>query len=162
MMAGLSLAETTPGPLILVLQFVGFVSAYQAPGALPPLLAGTIGAALVAWMTFVPSFLLVLLGAPQIERLRSNHWLSGALAGITPAVVGVIAQLALWFALRTAFGVVEERAWGPLHLSLPELASAHWVSISIALASCVALLRFKLALGWVLGGAALAGLLLSA
>jgi chromate transporter len=159
MMAGLSLAETTPGPLILVLQFVGFVSAYHAPGALPPLAAGALGAALVVWMTFVPSFLLVLLGAPYLERLRRNRRLSQALAGITPAVVGVIGQLSLWFMLRTAFGVVEERELGPLHFSLPVFSSAHWVSIAIALASCLALLRLRISLGRVLAGAALAGLL---
>jgi chromate transporter len=158
MLAGLSLAETTPGPLILVLQFVGFVSAYHAPGALPPLVAGTLGATLVVWMTFVPSFLLVLLGAPFLERLRSSRWLSSALAGITPAVVGVIAQLSLWFTLHTAFAVVEERKLGPLHVALPDLASAHWVPIELVLASCIALLRLKLALGWVLAGAALVGL----
>jgi chromate transporter len=159
MLAGLSLAETTPGPLILVLQFVGFVSAYHAPGALPPLAAGVLGATLVVWMTFVPSFLLVLLGAPFLERLRSSRWLAGALSGITPAVVGVIAQLSLWFTLHTLFASVEEREFGPVHVLLPALASVRWVALALALASCVALLRLRIGLGWVLAGAALVGLI---
>ncbi len=158
MLAGLSLAETTPGPLILVLEFVGFLAAYQAPGGLAPLLAGTLGALLVSWMTFAPSFLLVFLCAPHVERLRTNRWLAGALAGITPAVAGVIAQLSLWFTLRTLFARVGERSFGVLHVALPEAVSVRWVPVALVVASALALFRLRLGLGWILAGAALAGL----
>ena len=103
MLDGLGMAETTPGPLIMVVQFVGFMAAYRDPGTLPPLMAGTLGGLLATWMTFVPCFLWIGLGAPFIERLRDNKPLSGALAGITAAVVGVILNLAIWFALHTWF-----------------------------------------------------------
>src|SRR5215212_171957 len=103
MLDGLGMAETTPGPLIMVVQFVGFMAAYRDPGGLPPLLAGTLGGLLATWTTFVPCFLWIGLGAPFIERLRDNKPLSGALAGITAAVVGVILNLAIWFALHTMF-----------------------------------------------------------
>jgi chromate transporter len=101
MLDGLGMAETTPGPLIMVVQFVGFMAAYRDPGTLPPLLAGTLGGLLATWATFVPCFLWIGLGAPFIERLRDNKPLGGALAGITAAVVGVILNLAIWFALHT-------------------------------------------------------------
>ena len=103
MLDGLGMAETTPGPLIMVVQFVGFMAAYRHPGALPPLLAGPLGGLLATWCTFVPCFLWIGLGAPFIERLRDNKPLNGALAGITAAVVGVILNLAIWFALHTDF-----------------------------------------------------------
>ncbi|HEY5793126.1 MAG TPA: chromate transporter, partial [Chthoniobacterales bacterium] len=103
MIAGLALAETTPGPLIMVLQFIGFLAAWQQPGGLPPLLAGTLGAAITTWATFLPSFLLVFLGAPFVERLRQAPRLKAALAGITAAVVGVILNLAVWFGWHIAF-----------------------------------------------------------
>src|SRR5215212_8624772 len=103
MLDGLGMAETTPGPLIMVVQFVGFMAAYRDPGGLPPLLAGTLGGLLATWTTFVPCFLWIGLGAPFIERLRDNKPLSGALAGITAAVVGVILNLAIWFTLHTWF-----------------------------------------------------------
>ena len=103
MLDGLGMAETTPGPLIMVVQFVGFLAAYRDPGALPPMLAGTLGGLLATWCTFVPCFLWIGLGAPFIEKLRDNKPLSGALAGITAAVVGVILNLAIWFALHTWF-----------------------------------------------------------
>jgi len=103
MMSGLALAETTPGPLIMVLQFVGFVGAWQNPGSLPPLLAGTLGAAITTWVTFLPSFLFILAGAPYMERLRQVRTLTFALKGITAAVVGVILNLAVWFGLHAFF-----------------------------------------------------------
>ena len=103
MLDGLGMAETTPGPLIMVVQFVGFLAAYRDPGSLPPMLAGTLGGLLATWCTFVPCFLWIGLGAPFIERLRDNKPLNGALAGITAAVVGVILNLAIWFALHTWF-----------------------------------------------------------
>ena len=112
MIDGLALAETTPGPLILVLSFVGFYAAHQQPGALAPMLAGTLGAIFVTWVTFVPSFIWIFLGAPYVERLRQNRYLSAALAMVTAAVVGVIANLALWFALHVLFRDVSEVSLG--------------------------------------------------
>ena len=103
MLDGLGMAETTPGPLIMVVQFVGFMAAFRDPGGLPPLLAGTLGGLLATWCTFMPCFLWIFLGAPFIERLRGNKPLNGALAGMTAAVVGVILNLAVWFALHTGF-----------------------------------------------------------
>jgi chromate transporter len=103
MMDGLGLAETTPGPLVLVLQFVGFLGGWHQPGNLPPLLAATLGAAITSWMTFVPSFMFIFVGAPYIERLRGNPWLTSALSTITAAVVGVILNLAVWFGLSVLF-----------------------------------------------------------
>jgi chromate transporter len=123
MLDGLGLAETTPGPLILVLQFVGFLAAFRDPGALAPLAAGVAGAGLTLWVTFVPSFLWIFVGAPYVERVRNNAALSGALSAVTAAVVGVILNLAVWFGLHVVFRTVERVAVGPLTLDLPVLAS---------------------------------------
>ena len=103
MLDGLGMAETTPGPLIMVLQFVGFMAAFRDPGALSPMVAGTLGGLLATWVTFMPCFLWIFLGAPLVERLRGNKALAGALAAITAAVVGVILNLAIWFAIHTMF-----------------------------------------------------------
>jgi chromate transporter len=124
MLDGLGLAETTPGPLILVLQFVGFLAAYQAPGTDAPMLAGLLAACLTVWVTFVPCFLWIFLGAPYVESLRDNRALSAALAAITAAVVGVIAHLALWFALHALFAEVTTRTFfGPVRIDMPDPAS---------------------------------------
>lgn len=120
MLDGLGLAESTPGPLILVLEFVGFVAAFQRHG----LLGGLLGACVTVWVTFVPCFLWVLAGAPYIEQLRSNATLRAALSAITAAVVGVIANLSLWFALHLWFRTVDERAWGAVRVGVPK-----WVTI---------------------------------
>ena len=114
MVDGLGLAETTPGPLILVTQFVGFLAAFREAAPFSPLAAGLLGAALTTWVTFVPSMLWIFAGAPFIEELRGNRRLAGALAAITAAVVGVILNLSVWFALHVLFGSVTERHWGPL------------------------------------------------
>jgi chromate transporter len=114
MVDGLGLAETTPGPLILVTQFVGFLAAYRDPAPFSPLAAGVLGAALTTWVTFVPPMTLIFAGAPFVEQLRANQRLSGALAAITAAVVGVILNLTVWFALHVLFGVVQEARMGPL------------------------------------------------
>jgi chromate transporter len=114
MVDGLGLAETTPGPLILVTQFVGFLAAFRAPAPFSPLAAGLIGAALTTWVTFVPAMLWIFAGAPFLEELRANRRLAGALAAITAAVVGVILNLSVWFALHVLFGTVTERHVGPL------------------------------------------------
>lgn len=121
MVRGLGLAETTPGPLIMVLQFVAFLGAYAHSGDLNPWLAGTIGALLATWVTFVPSFLFIFLGAPYLERLRTNHTLSAAMAGITAAVVGVIANLGVYFATHTLFSGTHAITWGPISLTIPAI-----------------------------------------
>ena len=114
MVDGLGLAETLPGPLIKVTQFVGFLGAYRAAEPFSPLAAGVVGSALATWVTFVPPMLLIFAGAPFVEQLRSNHRLSGALAAITASVVGVILNLTLWFVLHVLFAQVEEMRAGPL------------------------------------------------
>jgi chromate transporter len=154
MVDGLGLAETTPGPLILVLQFVGFLAAFRAPGVLDPLLAGTIGAMLMLWATFVPCFLWIFVGAPYVEALRSNQAISAALAAVTAAVVGVIANLALWFGLHVLFGGTGVIAG----FQVPVLASINWITAAIAIAAMIAMLRFKVGALPTLTFGALAGL----
>ena len=114
MVDGLGLAETTPGPLILVTQFVGFLAAYRDAAPFSPVTAGVLGAVMTTWVTFVPSMLWIFAGAPFVEPLRANKQLSGALAAITAAVVGVILNLSVWFALHVLFGKVTEMHAGPL------------------------------------------------
>jgi chromate transporter len=124
MLDGMGLAESTPGPLILVVQFVAFLAAYQTPGIAHPLLAGVFAACVTVWVTFVPCFLWIFLGAPYVESLRRNKALSGALSSITAAVVGVIASLALWFAVHALFARVEMiSVVGPLRLEVPQPGS---------------------------------------
>ena len=140
MVDGLGLAETTPGPLILVTQFVGFLAAFRDAAPFSPVTAGMLGAAMTTWVTFVPSMLWIFAGAPFIEPLRANRQLSGALAAITAAVVGVILNLSVWFALHVLFGKVTETHAGPLRW----YASIRWRSISraTALAAVAAMLAF--------------------
>ena len=143
MLDGLGMAETTPGPLITVVQFVGFMAAYRHPGALPPLLAGSLGGLLATWTTFVPCFLWIGLGAPFIERLRNNKPLSGALAGITAAVVGVVLNLAIWFALHTIFReTYPVRGFG-LAFDMPVPSSLNLWALLLSAAAIVAIFRFK-------------------
>jgi chromate transporter len=142
MLDGLGMAETTPGPLIQVVQFVGFLGAYRSPGALPPWLAGTFAAVLTTWVTYVPCFLWIFVGAPWVERLRESALLRGALAGITAAVVGVILNLAIWFSLHTLFGEVRAIPAGPLVLQVPTWATLDLAAAAIALGAAVATLRF--------------------
>jgi len=143
MLDGLGMAETTPGPLIMVTQFVGFMAAYRDPGALHPMLAGTLGGLLTTWVTFTPCFLWIFLGAPFIEGLRGNKALSGALSAITAAVVGVILNLAVWFALHTWFR--EARPFRALALSfdVPVPASIDPWALALSAAAIVAIFRFK-------------------
>jgi chromate transporter len=129
MVDGLALAETTPGPLIMVLQFVGFLGAWQNPGALSPLLAATLGAAMTTWVTFAPSFLYVFAGGPYIERMRGVGTWNTALTAITAAVVGVILNLAVWFAV---------------HTMVPAPGRIDWFVVGMSGAGIVALRRFKL------------------
>jgi chromate transporter len=162
MVRGLALAETTPGPLIMVVQFVAFIGAYHDPGGLDPWAAAVLASLLVTWVTFVPCFLLVFLGAPYVERLRSNDHLTAALTGITAAVVGVIANLAVFFALHNLFADTRLVQAGPLHLLLPVLAT--WQPAELALTGVALAAMFWR--GWstlrTLGLCALLGLVLGA
>ncbi|AHE55304.1 chromate efflux transporter [Sphingomonas sanxanigenens] len=144
MLDGLGMAETTPGPLIMVTQFVGFLAAFRNAGSLPPLLAATLGGLLTTWVTFLPCFLWIFAGAPFVERLRSNQALSAALAAIAAAVVGVILNLALWFAIHTLFGRVESIAFAGGRLDVPVLATFDAPAAILALAAAAALFRFRL------------------
>jgi chromate transporter len=145
MLDGLGMAETTPGPLIMVLQFVGFMAAFRDPGPLSPMLAGTLGGLLATWVTFAPCFLWIFLGAPYVETLRGNKALSAALATITAAVVGVILNLAVWFALHTVFRETHDVSalGGLIRLDVPVLASVNPWSLALSLAAMVALFRFE-------------------
>jgi chromate transporter len=127
MLDGLGLAETTPGPLILVLQYVGYLAGFRQSLGLNPYLAGTLGAALTVWVTFVPSFLMIFVGAPYVERTRGMQGFSAALSGITAAVVGVILNLTVWFALHVLFAKIDTLHWHGLRLYVPELGSLDWV-----------------------------------
>lgn len=144
MMDGLGLAETTPGPLIMVLQFVGFMGAWQHPEGLAPLLAATIGALITTWATFTPCFLWIFLGGPYIEQLRGNRRLTSALSAITAAIVGVVLNLAVWFAL---------------HVFFPATATVDWFAILLCATAFVAMLRYKIDIVPVIIGAGILGLL---
>jgi chromate transporter len=160
MLTGLGLAETTPGPLILVLVFVGFLGGMRGAPGIDPYLAGIIGGLVTVWVTFIPCFLWIFLGAPWIEKLRGNRSLSGALSAITAAVVGVVANLALWFGLHVLFAANADRRFGPLTVLVPDPQSFDPAAALIALAAGVALLRFHVGMLPVLGVAAAAGLAL--
>jgi chromate transporter len=160
MLDGLGMAETTPGPLIMVTQFVGFMGAFRAPGALDPLVAGALGGLLTTWVTFVPCFLWIFLGAPYIEALRGNKTLSAALATITAAVVGVILNLAVWFALHVLFREVEEVSVGGLPLDVPVLSSINVPSLILTLGAMLAVFRFKIGMIPVIGACCAIGIVL--
>ncbi len=159
MVRGLALAETTPGPLILVVQFVAFVGAYRDPGRLDPWVAGLAGALVTTWVTFVPSFVFVFLGAPYVERLRAHPALAAGLAGITAAVVGVIASLALSFAGHTLFARTATANWGPVRVELPDLAAVRPGSLGIALVAAGLLVGLRWSVLRTLAVCALLGLL---
>jgi chromate transporter len=161
MVDGLGLAETTPGPLIMVLQFVGFLAAYRAPGTLDPLLAGCLGALLTTWVTFAPCFLWIFLGAPYVESLRGNAAISAALSAITAAVVGVVMNLALWFALHVVFREVRTFDMFGVGPDLPVPGSIDWRAALLAAAAMLAMLRFKVGMLPTLGTSAVAGVLLT-
>lgn len=158
MLDGLGMAETTPGPLIMVVQFVGFMGAYRDPGLLSPMTAATLAALLTTWVTFVPCFLWIFLGAPFIERLRGNVALTGAMSAITAAVVGVILNLAVWFGLHTLFSQVVAWDVGGLTLDMPVPGSLVWPSLLLTLAAAMAIFRFKTSVIATLLASALAGM----
>ena len=162
MLDGLGMAETTPGPLIMVTQFVGFMAAFREPGLLAALPAGVLGGTLTTWVTFAPCFLWIFLGAPFVERLRENRALAAALAVITAAVVGVILNLALWFALHTIFGAVGRfEAWG-LSVAVPRPETLDPWALGLAAAALIAAFGFRIGTVPLLAGAAVTGLLLGA
>jgi chromate transporter len=142
MLDGLGMAETTPGPLIMIVQFVGFMGAYRNPGILDPLTAGVLGALLTTWVTFAPCFLWIFLGAPFIESLRGNKALAAALSAITAAVVGVILNLVVWFSLHVIFGEVNETTIGIIHLHIPVWNTIDWAALIISAGALVATLKF--------------------
>lgn len=163
MLDGLALAETTPGPLVLVLSYVGFLAGFRQSGALDPLVGGLLGGLIAAWATFIPSFVWIFAGAPYIERLRGNRFLSAALSAITAAVVGVILNLAIWFALHVVFHSVEPASLlslGWLRLSMPQpvWASLDVPALAIAVLSAVMIFRFHLGVGKTLIAAGMLGL----
>jgi chromate transporter len=158
MLDGLGMAETTPGPLIMVVQFVGFMGAYRHPGTLDPLIAGVLGSVITTWVTFVPCFLWIFLGAPYIEYLRGNKSSSTALSAITAAVVGVILNLAVWFSLHTLFKVVNEIHTMGMRLQVPVLHSIDLVSLLIAIGAFAAMFHYRLSMIPTLTGSAVIGL----
>jgi chromate transporter len=160
MVTGLGLAESTPGPLILVLVFVGYVASAQAQLGLDPVVAGLLGGTLTLWVTFMPCFVWIFLGAPFVERAREIVWLKNALRGVTAAVVGVIASLAVWFGLHVLFRQVGAVALGPIRLPAPDLASLDLAALAIALLGGVLLFAFRVNLLTMLGLCAVAGVAL--
>jgi chromate transporter len=160
MLDGLGMAETTPGPLIMVLQFVGFMAAFRDPGTLSPMVAATLGGLLATWVTFTPCFLWIFLGAPFIETLRGNKGLAGALTAITAAVVGVILNLSIWFALHTLFReTTPVRSLG-LSFDMPVFSSIDVAAFVLAAAAATAIFRFNIGMLWVLAGSCVAGVAL--
>jgi chromate transporter len=160
MLDGLGMAETTPGPLIMVVQFVGYLGAFRAPEPFSPLWAGVLGSCMVTWVTFVPCFLWIFLGAPYVEGLRQRRVLGAALAAITAAVVGVILNLTVWFAIHTLFATVTETVLGPLHFPRPHGSTLRLPALVIAGAAFLCLFRLRAGLFTVLLGSAAAGVLL--
>ena len=162
MLDALGLAETTPGPLILVVEFVGFLAAWREAGGLDPLVAGLLGAGLTLWVTFAPCFLFIFAGAPHVERLRGRPGLQAALAGVTAAVVGVIANLSAWFALNVLFAEGARTEAGPVSVYLPDPASLDLKALALAVLAAVALFVLRLGAFRTLAAAAIAGLALFA
>ncbi|MGH3361145.1 MAG: chromate efflux transporter [Nocardioides sp.] len=161
MIRGLALAETTPGPLIMVVQFVAFLGAYRDPGSLDPWVAGVLGSLLVVWVTFVPCFVFIFLGAPYVERLRGSASLAASLTGVTAAVVGVIANLAIFFAVHTLFTETRTVVWGPVELLVPVWSSYVWEALALTALAGLLVFGLRWSVLRTLGVCALAGVLLS-
>jgi chromate transporter len=157
---GLGLAETTPGPLIMVTQFVGYLAAFRAPEPFSPFVAGLLGAGLTTWVTFAPCFLWIFAFAPWIDRLGQSVKLKGGLAALTAAVVGVIANLTAWFALHVLFADVGEALVGPMRLYQPVLASFDWRAALLGAVACLLVFGARWSVIRVLGVAAFGGLAL--
>ncbi|WP_264465587.1 chromate transporter [Roseitranquillus sediminis] len=151
------MAETTPGPLIMVTQFVGYMGAFREAGGLSPLLAGTLGGLLTTWVTFTPCFLWIFFGAPFIERLRDNDMLTAALTAITAAVVGVILNLAVWFGMHVIFDEIRTVTSMGVDIEMPVLDSVDFLALVLVLATMVAVFRFRAGPVTVLVGCAAAG-----
>jgi chromate transporter len=158
MVIGLGLAESTPGPLIMVTEFVGFMGAYRFPGGLDPVLAGTLGAMVTTWATFAPCFLWIFLGAPFIEALRGNHSLNGALSAVTAAVVGVILNLAISFGVVALFASVRQGELAGVTFPVPDLLSVDIFALLLAAGGFIALWRYRVNVLWVVGISAALGL----
>jgi chromate transporter len=159
MLIGLGFAESTPGPLISVVQFVGFMAAFRHPGPLAPAIAGMLGGALAMWSTFVPPFVWIFVGGPYVEALIGNRSLNAALSAVTAAVVGVILNLAVWFGLHTLFAQLTEPHVLGLSLSVPVWSSINWAALAIFAGAMLALFRFRIGLIPVLAGSCLVGTL---
>ncbi len=157
---GLGLAETTPGPLILVTQFVGYIAAFRAPEPFTPIIAGIIGASLTVWVTFAPCFLWIFTFAPWVERMQNWRWLKGGLAALTAAVVGVIANLSIWFALHVLFRQIDTQLYGPVRIFTPEWLSFDWKAAVLSALSAYLLFGRKWNIIKILGAIGLGGLLL--
>jgi chromate transporter len=160
MLDGLGMAETTPGPLIQVVQFVGFLGAYRQPAPFDPVTAGVLGSLVTTWATFAPCFLWIFVGAPYVEFLRGRRLLGAALSAITAAVVGVILNLALWFLLHTLFATVHERSVAGMRLFVPDPTTFDALAAAIGLGAAWLLLQKKVGMGWTLLAAAGAGMIL--
>ena len=156
MLDGLALAETTPGPLIMVIQYVAFVAAFRHPGNLTPYGAGVLGSLLTTWVTFLPCFLWIFLGAPYVEALRNNRTIHAALSAITAAVVGVILNLSVWFAVHTIFQT-KMQTFGPIFIDMPIWPSIQVAALVLSIGALLAMLRFKVSVVWTLLGAAILG-----
>jgi chromate transporter len=158
MLDGLGLAESTPGPLIMVTQFVGFLAGYRESGGVSPMMGGILAGTLTTWVTFVPCFLWIFIGAPYVERLRHNAALASALSAITAAIVGVILHLGLWFAFHYLFTHQLDVNLGPATLSLPHVSSINWTALGLVVLAITALFRFKAGAIALIIGTSLAGL----
>ncbi len=159
MLVGLGFAETTPGPLISVVQFVGYMAAFRQPGALNPALAGTLGGVLAMWSTFVPPFIWIFAGGPYVEAIIGNRSLGAALSAIAAAVVGVILNLAVWFSLHALFGTLTPFHGFGMNVSIPQPASVNWRALALSLAAMIAIFRFKIGMIPVLAASCLVGVL---
>jgi chromate transporter len=159
MLDGLGMAESTPGPLIMVVQFVGFMGAYRQAGGLDPLLAGVLGSFVTTWVTFVPCFLWIFLGAPFIETLRGRRWLSAALSTITAAVVGVVLNLAVWLSVQTLFAEMDQVHVGPMRFLVPNVSTLDWPALILAMGAFWSIFRMKWSVLRTLGASAVLGLI---
>lgn len=158
---GLGLAESTPGPLILVTQFVGYLAAFRSPEPFSPVVAGLLGAVLTTWVTFVPCFMWIFALAPWIDRLGNAVRLKGGLAAVTAAVVGVIANLTVWFALHVLFSEVGRLERGPVSVLLPDFSTLNWQAISLVLFAYLLGFTLKFPVVRLIAACALCGLAFS-